>query len=276
MTVPFQPPPEGFIDALRRARARRHRRHVWEGAVGASAVAALAVFALASNPGGLISLRQEQTAGQGLRGSTTTSSPALTSPTPIRTPTRTPAAGSTNGTAPVTNTAPAVQSGPSAPGSLVISTPPARTTTTYSNLTPCADTSGRQATGWCVQPGNSFTGRAGQANTLSVSLCRLPGALDGQASFPNTMESTFSMHPAGAGDQTLWDLAAQHPGQPNRHSVAVPAGQCLTWTLTWYGKDNTGRNLPADRYTLEVGINADNIGTPNQVVVENYDYTITN
>ena len=283
MSHTFQPPPDGFGDALKRSRTRRRRRHLLEAATGSTTLAVIAAIVVSVHPGGLASLRRDQTAGHGLTTNPVPSVPAIS---PVATPTPDPSTplspnhptgtGSPYGAAATPTSPPEQPSSPSTPGEVLISTAPVRRTTSYNNLSPCADPSGRQATGWCVQPGSSFTGRAGQPNELSASLCRLPGVLDGQASFPTSLESSFSIQTPSPPDKTLWDLQQQHPGHPSQHSVAVTAGQCLTWSVTWLGRNNSANDLPAGKYTLVVSINADNIGAPNQVITENYDYTITN
>ena len=278
----FQPPPDGFRDALRRTQARRHRRHLLEAAAGGTALAAVAALVLSVNPGGLVSLRQDQPAGHGATpsGSSTVSGtprPGHDASDGLVQATGSPTSGSRPGGIPTAATPPTATrtAGPSAPGSVLISTAPSRQTTAYSSLSPCADTSGRETSGWCIQPGSSFTGRSGHPNNLSVSLCRLPGALDGQASFPSTLESSFTVQTPSPADRPVWTLAAQHPGQASRHAVAVTAGRCLTWSLTWFARDDSGRDLAAGQYTLVIAINADNISAPNQALVENYAYTVT-
>jgi hypothetical protein len=278
----FQPPPDGFDNALRRSRARRHRRHLLEATVGGTTLAVAAAIVLTIHAGGLATLQQEQPAGPGTAHPTapSTTTPTLT-PAPnagettlASGPTSGPATGPTASTIALGST-PASPTPPARSGGTFISSPLSRRTTAYSNLTPCSDTSGRQATGWCVQPGDSFTGRTGHPNTLAVSLCRLPGVGDGQANFPTSLEATFAIHTPAPADRTVWNLDAQHPGHPSPHTITVTAGQCLTWTATWEGRDNTGRDLPAGHYTLVLSINTDNVGNPNQVITQNYDYTIS-
>lgn len=275
----FQPPPGGFDNALRRSRARRHRRHLLEAAAGGTTLAVVAAIVLTAHPGGLASLREEQPAGPG-RAQGASPIPTPTSSRAAGTSTLSPRPTTQPGTGPgspstLSPTTAADPSSPAATRSTFISSAPSRRSTTYSNLTPCADTSGRPATGWCVQPGDSFTGRSGHANTLAASLCRLPGVGDGQATFPTSLETTFAIRTPAPGDRTEWSLDSQHPGHPSPHTVAVSAGHCLAWTVNWLGRDNAGRDLPPGHYTLAITINADNVGTPNNVVTENYDYTLT-
>jgi hypothetical protein len=98
---------------------------------------------------------------------------------------------------------------------------------------------------------------------------------DGQASFPASLENSFAIHTPAPADRIVWNLDAQHPDHPSPHTVTVSAGQCLTWTVSWLGRDNQGRNLAAGHYTLVITINTDNVGTPNQVITENYDYNVS-
>ena len=277
----FQPPPNGFRDALRRTQARRRHRHLLEGAAGGAALAAVAALVLSVNPGGLVRLRQDQPAGHGQ--SSPSSASSSTNPQPphqgngLVQATVSPTAGDKPASPSTPTSAPTTTRTTSSPSSraVLISTTPSRQNTGYSNLSPCVDTSGTAAAGWCTQPGSSSTGRAGHANDLSVSLCRLPGTPDGQASFPTTLESSFSVRSPGPADRAEWTLAAQHPGHPERHAVTVVAGHCLTWSLTWFARDNAGHDLPVGHYTLTVSIDADNISGPNQALVQNYDYTVT-
>ena len=281
MSASFQPTPDGFDDALQRSGARRRRRHLLEAAAGGTTLAVIAAVVLTTHPGGLASVRERQPAGPGSTDPAASSSarPTQTSSGPPEAallPTGPALQPITGGSASVLPTTAAAGSpSPAVTGASFISSAPSRRTTRYSNLTPCADVSGRPATGWCVQPGSSFTGRAGHLNTLAASLCRLPGVADGQASFPTSLELSFAIRTPAPADRAAWDLGAQHPGHRSPHTIAVSAGQCLTWSANWLGRDNAGRNLPAGHYTLVVTVNTDDVGAPNSVITEDYDYTIS-
>lgn len=277
MTRTFAPPAGGFDDALGRSQRRRRRRHAREATAGGAVLAGVVAVFVAVNPAGLTSLRQDQPAAPispspnpTQRPSVSTGSPSLSGGPATSTPT-----GARPGRpGPLTSSASGGAT-PRAPGELLISTSLRRTTTSYDALQPCADSTGRSATGWCVQPGSSFTGRTAAANTHEVSLCRLPGALTAPASFPSTLEAAFALHTGGASDTRLWASESQHPGRSERHDVSVSAGQCLTWALTWYGRNDTGRPTPAGRYELVMSVLADNIAQPNTVLKQRYDYTVT-
>ena len=273
MTTPplFPPSEEGFDDARRRATRRRHRRRTaYAGAAGAAAV--VVAIAVVGGGGGLSSLTEQPAApGHRTPSSPSTPGPGSTNPALAAGPTsplESPGAASAR--------PPGVVPSPTGvgptPGAPVISTPATRRTRGYDTTHPCADSSGRAATGWCVQFAGPFEGRPGTPTELDLALCRLPGLPTGQASFPSTREVTFTLFTTGSTPRPLWSSAHQHPGRPGRHVLSVPSGSCLDWTLTWWNRDDTGADLRLGGYSLDVAVNADNVSEPAAVVHQQYAY----
>jgi hypothetical protein len=274
----FRPPPGGYDDALRRSRRRRSRRYALVGAVATGALAVVGLALLAGGTEGLSSLRQDQPAG-----------PAKAGPIPGAQATpRTAPSAEARGSASARPSASAVRASlapdggeirPSAaPGVTAapqqISTPLARTIHPYSNTSPCADNSGRQAAGWCVQYQGAFAGKSAQAVSLTLDLCRLPAFGDANASFPATAEAAFTLTTNEQNPRHVWTHAHQHPGSRRPHHVVVRSGQCLSWTTTWWNRDDSGTPVPPGDYTLAVDVEADNVPDPNAVSTEVYDYRV--
>jgi hypothetical protein len=279
---PGVPPPGGFDDAMRRLHRRRRRRAVTIAtAAGGTAVVAAAVVLL-SGAAGIDSLRVVQPTNDGSHSGT------HQTPHPTAAPRTTGVPAPSGGATPTAGT-----SGPSTPAAVLsvgtataaaatppaaaISAGPVRTQTRYSATTPCADTSGREATGWCVQVAGPFHGVSGQPTDLVVSLCRV-AATRGSAHFATGGEIglVVSDQPTSqGGGRTRWNLDAQHPPHGPAHQLDVASQHCLTWTTRWWIRDDAGNNLPPAHYDLAVAIRADNVAAPNSVLVENYDFMVS-
>lgn len=275
----------GFVDALRRRSRRRRRRHVIVAVTSAVAVVAGASAAVSTLTFGTDSLRTP--AGPGL-GRTPAPAPSADHPGAV-------GAGSPeitrNGVA-----GPASLSASPAPGHSIDVVVPGRSTSTpgaaggaadapisspmllsrtdYDNTRPCSDTSGRAATGWCVQVLGPFSARSGRSTSLDISLCRLPG-VGASASFSGTLEADFSLETPAPDRSQVWHYARQHPDRSRPHSYAVDAGTCLNWSTTWHVRGDAGAPVPRGNYTLVAMVRADNVSSPNQVVEEDYAFTVT-
>jgi hypothetical protein len=276
MTESFTPPPDGFGKALANVRRRRHRRRIAASLSGAALVAGAVVVAT-SGASDLASLRQVNPAGSGSPKSASTA-PTVWTP-PAQTSTR-PIGGKLStvpGQPPQPTTQPGAQNVVPTSAShqpIPISTSPVLRITDYNPQEPCADISGREASGWCRQPVGVFEGRPGKPSTLGVSLCRLPGLARGEARFPSSAEVELEIYASGDVHR-LWALSSQHPGHPARHSQLADGGKCLTWAASWWNRDDRGRNLAPGQYSLQITIGADNIASPNdQVLMQNYNYTV--
>lgn len=278
----FSPPPGGYDDAIRRSRRRRSRRRARTGAVATGALAVAAAAILAGGTAGISSLRQEQPAGPGGIGGVSGASPtpdsgsASSAPQTGRTSRgeSSPAASAARGeSGQRTQARSSAAPGPSA-APLQISTALARTEHPYTNTSPCADSSGRQAAGWCVQFLGPYGGESGKAVSLTLDLCRLPAFADADASFPSSAEAAFALTTSGQNPRRVWSYASQHPGSPDPHRVAVRSGQCLSWTTTWWNRDDRGAAVPPGDYILEVSVDADNVPDPNAVSTQAYNYRV--
>lgn len=283
MTQPtFPATADGFHDALTRSQRRRTRRHALAASASGTALAVVAVAVLAGQPGSPDSLRQQRPIGPAEGAS---ASPATTAPpAPVQVSPRSrapeqPAASALALPPPLTrpDDPGATGSGDQLPEqsreSPPISTPARLTTTSYRPGSPCADTSGRAATGWCLQPDAPRSGISGRPVELRVSLCRLPGFGSAAASFPTTAEAGYALD-APSGGPRVWEHAAQHAPRPGRHERRVAAGDCLTWATTWTNRSDDGQPVPAGSYELELSVLADNTSGANTVVTQTYAYRV--
>ena len=285
-TPHFQPSADGYDDAVRRMVRRRHRRRTFTTVATASATLTLGAVLLANGGvGGLVSLKQEQPAGLGGSQVSSSATPTLGgTPTPAPGSTEVPTsqrfAGSLRpspggfGTSPSPDPQTPGRRAPASVPSPPISTTLTRTEHAYRNTQPCADSSGRASAGWCVQFPGPYQGQAAHPTSFTLDLCRLPAFPDGAASFASTAEAQFALSTTGQSPRQVWSFAAQHAGRAARHQITVPSGQCLSWALTWWNRDDHGAALTAGDYTLAVEVAADNIPNPNQVSSQVYSYHI--
>lgn len=263
----------GFGDALTRRSRRRRRRHASIAATSALAVVAVGVVALAGVKSGRDSLTVPPA------GFTHGHSPSTPSPGQ-------PAAGhgasTLTGGVPPGGTAPPIASvgtagtatsGGAGHPAQAISTAMQLLRTNYDNTEPCGDLSGRAATGWCIQVHGPFSGRTGRPTSLSISLCRLPG-VGATAHFSGTLEADFGLQTNAPDHKQLWQYAHQHPNRGDNHSYQVNAGACLTWTTTWRVVADNGQPVKPGTYILVTAVHADNVANPDQVLVEDYNYTV--
>ena len=270
---------EGFTDVLARRLRRRRRRRAGLAAASAGAAVVMTIAVLSTLDIGTDSLgvAPVSPAATGTPGATpSAAAPRSANPAPT-------GSAATPGTV-VTGPASAVvpppasagpSSGPTRPAQLV-STTMQRTTTMYDNTSPCADTSGRVATGWCVQVEGPFTADHGQHRTSpTVSLCRLPGT-GARAHFAGTLEADFALATTGQNSKVLWHYDAQHPNLVDDHTFRVDAGTCLQWQTTWTVRADDGTDIAPGDYVLEVTVNADNAaGAGDRFIRQDYDYKVT-
>jgi hypothetical protein len=91
--------------------------------------------------------------------------------------------------------------------------------------------------GWCVVYSGPSTVRRKHAATLSMELCRVPVAGDGQMTFYDTREVDLSV---SDGDGKLFWQAGQGGRNINKeHTLTVRGGTCLRWSAVW---DTIGRD----------------------------------
>ena len=286
----FQPTDQGFTDAVARSRRRRTRRHAVTASESGTVLAVAAFAVLAGQSATPESLQQQQPLGPA--GAPTseplpaTAPPDLTEsnqaagPQPRRSPENAPPPSPAPGrqdaaepegdaTQPRADAAPAPRTKAGEP----ISTPARLTTTAYEPNSPCADTTGRAASGWCMQTDPPRSGITGRPVDLALSLCRLPGFGSAAASFPTTAEAGYALEERSGG-ATLWDHARQHPPRTGRHDRQVEPGRCLTWTVTWTNRNNEGQPIAPGRYELRLSVLADNTGGPNTAVTQTYAYQV--
>jgi hypothetical protein len=270
---------DGFTDVLTRRSRRRRRRRAALAATTASVTVVVLVAVLSAMDVGTDSLRVVPTGPTGsAAASPTPSTPAQSGQVPTSPPaqpTGAPAVGTTTAmTASAASTATTPNSATSpAPDS--ISTPMQRSTIAYDNTQPCADTSGREATGWCVQVKGPFSAQRGHPTTLRVTLCRLPGA-DAQAHFPGTLEADFALQTTGQDSHVRWRYDTQHPDATDDHSYPVRAGTCLLWQTTWAVRADDGSVIGPGSYELVVTVDADNVAAPGEAFARQvYTFTVT-
>lgn len=279
----------GFDDVLHRVAGRRRRRHVIVGAATAVVVAAIAVPVVAATSSGTDTLVVPP-AGPVPSGSTTpTPSVAPTTGGATAGPSAAPSAGGDTGGDVVGQ--PALETPPPAPASATAqprSTPPTtvvsgplvstsmtRSRSPYNTGSVCTDSSGRSATGWCMDviDANNLHGRSGEPVRLAIELCRLPGVA-GQAHFAGTLEADLRLVQDDRDRTERWHYANQHPDRAFSHRYRVDGGTCLVWRTTWSVTADDGGSLEPGSYTLLASVNADNVATPNEAVVSSYRFTV--
>ena len=268
---------DGFSDVLARRLRRRRRRRAGLAAASAGAAVVVTIAVLSALDIGTDSLRvvPAPPAATGTPTATPSAQPGRLAPPPGTGNAAAPAtAGTTSAAAAIPPPSTTSSSG-SRQAAELISTAMQRTTTTYDNTKPCADTSGRAATGWCVQVLGPFSAQRGHSASLTVALCRLPGT-GARAHFAGTLEADFALATTGQNSRFLWHYDAQHPDQTNDHTYRVDAGTCLQWSTTWAVRTDDGTPVPTGDYQLEVTVTADNVAAPGDSFVrQDYDYKVT-
>jgi hypothetical protein len=283
MTDPgFPVTDDGFRDALHRSRRRRHRRRVAAASASGGVLTLVAGLALVASPVSPDSLRQPEPFGPAVQPTADRDGGQSASPVASSRPgnrvspvpgarAASPALAQPPTSGALSTSPPSQQVGPPQPAPPISGTA-VLTSTTYRSTTPCADTSGRATAGWCLQPGEAFEGVSGEPADLAVSLCRLPGFPAARATFPSSAEAGFALHREQGGGG-VWEHARQHPGRPERHSRAVEPGTCLTWTATWWNRDDAGRDVPPGGYELRLSVLAEDVGGQD-VLTQTYRYDV--
>ena len=268
---------EGFSDVLTRRLRRRRRRRAGLAAASAGAAVVITVAVLSTLDVGTDSLGvvPVQPATTGAPGVTPSVQPGRPAPPPQANGTAAPGTVVTAGASTdAPSTSPHTSAGPQRPAAL-ISTTMQRTMTAYDNTSPCADTSGRVATGWCMQVKGPFTADHAHPTSLVVALCRLPGTGAG-AHFPGTLEADFALATPMQNTRFLWHYDAQHPDRADDHTIRVDAGSCLQWQTTWAVRADDRSDIAPGDYRLEVTVNADNVSAPGDAFLrQDYDYKVT-
>jgi len=252
----FVPTEAGARDVRRRARRRRRRQM----ALAAAAVAAIAIG------GSLLALPGVGRGADRLSVVPTAPSPGASTVRPVAGPEASgrsvaPSPGQESGSTvgrPAA-TSPSLLTGPATVDSPTPTAPARRhsasapiTRTTVAFTSQCDATN--DITGWC----EVYTGPAGARRkhpvSLSMELCRLPVAGDGQITFDDTREVDLEVDsPAGSKDWLAGQglRNTQHP-----HTVTVRGGTCLHWAATWDTIGSDGFYAPPGDYAIGYGLDS--------------------
>ena len=259
MTEPmFIPTEAGALDVRRRARRRRRRQVV----LAAAAVAAIALsgslLALpgvgrgadrlsvvpaspspraaashlphASPSGRRSPLPQQQPQGTGKSRPASTSANPNNGPAPEDSPTPTAPARKHSAAAPIT-----------------------RTTVAFTSQ--CDATN--DIAGWCQVYSGPGSARRKHPVSLSIELCRMPVAGDGQVTFSDTREVSFFVYTYNG--TTVWQAGQGVKNSQREHTVTVRGGTCLRWAATWDTIDRAGFYAPPGEYSMGYAVDSSNM-----------------
>ncbi|HEV2890562.1 MAG TPA: hypothetical protein VGX28_09315 [Frankiaceae bacterium] len=254
---PSLPPRPGDFDDMAR-RVRRRRRGRYAGAGSAVGVAAAVALVMSVSSGGTDTLFADPVSpgdpSPAASVPATATPPAEATPSPVGNPSPT-APPPTPLPPPTASAAPSPTATVAPPGAT--GEPPS--TTAHASLArtvvdyapgPCSP-GGGSAPGWCFRtPGNTTT-QAEVAHDYGYEACRLPGSGRGEVAFWTRDEIDFRVD--GPTARYQW---GHTDFRRVTHRVAVDAGTCLHWVLTWDATDVDGRALPPGRYDGSAGFYA--------------------
>ena len=112
------------------------------------------------------------------------------------------------------------------------------------------------ATGWCHVYRGPMRLVRGQSAILALDLCRTGAAAGGRGElrFPTMRQGAFAVR---SGDRELWSSNDARSTFRAGERLAIQAGKCARWTMTWDGRDRRGRLLPPGTYRLLLATNGD-------------------
>lgn len=103
------------------------------------------------------------------------------------------------------------------------------------------------ANAWCSSVQATQSGPS--TFELRLSVCRDTTARDSYLAFDSTAEIDISIRSKDT-DREVWRWAAGQTFPPREHEVAVPAGACVVWTMTWDGVLDSGDDIPRGDYEV--------------------------
>ncbi|MBK5307172.1 MAG: hypothetical protein JJD92_10835 [Frankiaceae bacterium] len=271
--VPVAPSADGLRLAFVAARRRRNTK---AGASGAAGLLALMLVLASTGGGGDRTLLQEPlppatTSGGslGIVGGTEPSTAA--SPPPAAAANAAPVTGqrslAAGGLTPATG--PVAPSDPSAGGSSSgrvqaestgpITSPMTRNYSwgyTNGDLV-CPARKQQEGARFCVAV-QAFS--SGGTTTLSADICNVSTTAE-VLSYETAREIDISLRQAG---EDVWRWSAGRHFADTAHSVALPVGECLTWSTPWREVDAKGAPVPAGNYSVVAEFDAQQLPTADR------------
>jgi hypothetical protein len=113
----------------------------------------------------------------------------------------------------------------------------------------CNGTGPTAASGWCSYYDGATSGTAGQVVELATAVCRLPSAGSGTLVADDGRQADFDVGVDAYPASWTWSHAERFARGTT--SVAVAAGSCVEWYVTWNVADDAGRPLHAGTYYLD-------------------------
>lgn len=272
---PSLPPRPGDLDDLRR-RAVRRRAGRYGAAGSAVAVAAAVTVLLGNGPHGSHTIVADP--DDPPPGATATATAPATpgasgsaEPSPVGEPTSAPAE-------PVPSHAPTGRPTPTAtaaPSPSASSVPPAEPHLSVARdevaYTPGGCSGALQGPGWCVRLPASRSVQAGEPSDYLAYACRLPGSGGGTMTFYSRDELYFTV----SDQESRERFRHGGTGTAPTHSVAVPAGRCARWTMTYDTTDQAGRPLEPGDYSGSMSVYAVFSGATTGSSSQGFGITVT-
>jgi hypothetical protein len=254
---PAPRPPAGLGDVLVRATRRRRRQQA--GALATTAAACAAVLAFTMVGGGAVDSLGQTPASQSGRGVLPEdAAPRVSGPDA-------PASATVDGSvgtavAPEQRTEPqqgAAQRRQEQPSGAVTDQQkstggevgPPHTMTAFDPSRGCAGWLSNPAEGWCGYYDGATSGPAGKRVELAETVCRLPNR--GTASLVSDDGQQAEFTAMGKDARTKWTWSTGHHFSKRGTRIAVPAGSCVRWHVSWNVVDAEGRPLPAGAYSID-------------------------
>jgi len=185
------------------------------------------------------------------------------------------ASGSTAVVVPPTNVLPTPMSStvvPTAPAPSTAS-PFRRTRVTDPAATSCAYQPESAPSGWCVDYPGPYSAPAGVPLDLSVEVCRIKGLGTGTLRFGTAQEADVGIW--GTTRAQSWQWSHGRDFAATRHSLTVPAGECLRWTTRWTTRANNGALLPRGSYSIQIYVASPDVDLPNTVTGTSSSFDLT-
>lgn len=88
--------------------------------------------------------------------------------------------------------------------------------------------------------------RHGTGEDFTLKVCN-PGGSSTSRDFSSTERFDFGV---SRGSSVVWRWSSGRTFQPTNGTEHWTSEQCLTWPITWNGRDNSGKPLPAGTYSV--------------------------
>ena len=252
--APFRPSADGLTSAYRRSRTIHHRRAIASGSAGTTL--ALLLLAQLVIPSGGDNKRDSLVAASPSPTTSTSGPPSTPAPqTPTASPSpasttlsRTPGGSPGRSPAIAPSRAPAVRVSPGMAAAGTEVGPP-HEETPYDATRGCNGTGPTAANGWCSYYDGVTTAKSGTSASIATVVCRLPGQATATLTFANGQQAEFDVGPKAY--PSVWTWSKGRHFATSSKPVALGAGRCIRWFITWGVRDDHGTPLPPGSYSLD-------------------------